>query len=406
MWGQTAVTTPLQVGFALIDYHVDEGGLATIQVTLNMTSTETVTVTYTTEQADSLNRALIDRDFTPASGELTFAPGVTEQTFTVPTLQDIKYEGEEVLRLRLSDPQNAELGYAYRARLYIASDDLFNPLLLDDFEIFPYPFKIQGGLILEHAGDRRGGCHGAARAGRHTSTSWRWRMVPGRSCWRRRCRASAAPSPWRRIGAQHEQLCLLVLRHEQRADRSPSSCRRTASPILARRAGPWCGAMSSTAWLAAHPRRANGRTRSATASTRPTTAGATASWSTTPPAPENSATDGTGSLVITAQEIDPATTELECWYGPCEYTSARLVSAQKFEMAYGRVEARMKLPYGQGLWPAFWMLGSDIGEAGWPTCGEIDIMEHIGSIPDTVYGTIHGPGYSGGAGIGGSYTLD
>lgn len=122
--------------------------------------------------------------------------------------------------------------------------------------------------------------------------------------------------------------------------------------------------------------------------------------------PENSATDGSGSLVITAQEIDSTTTELECWYGPCEYTSARLISSQKFEMAYGRVEARLKLPYGQGLWPAFWMLGNDIGEVGWPTCGEIDIMEHIGSIPDTSYGTIHGPGYSGGAGIGGSYTLE
>jgi beta-glucanase (GH16 family) len=121
-------------------------------------------------------------------------------------------------------------------------------------------------------------------------------------------------------------------------------------------------------------------------------------------APENSATDGAGNLVITAQKIDPTTTALKCWYGPCKYTSARLVSAQKFEMTYGRIEARMKLPYGQGLWPAFWMLGTDIGDVGWPNCGEIDIMEHIGKVQDTVYGTIHGPGYCG-VGIGGSYTL-
>ena len=64
--------------------------------------------------------------------------------------------------------------------------------------------------------------------------------------------------------------------------------------------------------------------------------------------------------------------------------------------AYGRFEARIKIPRGQGMWPAFWMLGDDIGSAGWPNSGEIDIMENIGSEPNTVHGTMHGPGYSGG----------
>ncbi|WP_254662962.1 glycoside hydrolase family 16 protein [Haladaptatus sp. W1] len=64
---------------------------------------------------------------------------------------------------------------------------------------------------------------------------------------------------------------------------------------------------------------------------------------------------------------------------------------------------RAKLPYGQGIWPAIWMLGSDIGSVGWPDCGEIDIMELIGSDPDIVHGTVHGPD-SGGAGVGGSYS--
>ncbi len=59
----------------------------------------------------------------------------------------------------------------------------------------------------------------------------------------------------------------------------------------------------------------------------------------------------------------------------------------------------MKLPFGQGIWPAFWMLGADIGTAGWPRCGEIDIMENIGKEPSVVHGTVHGPGYSGGSGI-------
>jgi beta-glucanase (GH16 family) len=77
----------------------------------------------------------------------------------------------------------------------------------------------------------------------------------------------------------------------------------------------------------------------------------------------------------------------------------------KFEHTKGRFEARIQIPKGQGLWPAFWMLGNDIGTAGWPTCGEIDIMENIGKEPSTVHGTIHGPGYSGGNGIGAPDTL-
>lgn len=82
------------------------------------------------------------------------------------------------------------------------------------------------------------------------------------------------------------------------------------------------------------------------------------------------------------------------------YTSGRLKTQGKFSQAYGRFEARIKIPRGQGLWPAFWMLGDDVDKAGWPACGEIDIMENIGKEPALVHGTIHGPGYSGANGIG------
>ena len=82
------------------------------------------------------------------------------------------------------------------------------------------------------------------------------------------------------------------------------------------------------------------------------------------------------------------------------YTSARLKTQGKFSQAYGRFEARIKIPRGQGIWPAFWMLGDDVDKAGWPACGEIDIMENIGKEPSLVHGTIHGPGYSGAKGIG------
>ncbi|WP_033221966.1 glycoside hydrolase family 16 protein [Kitasatospora phosalacinea] len=117
----------------------------------------------------------------------------------------------------------------------------------------------------------------------------------------------------------------------------------------------------------------------------------------------NAALDGQGHLVITAKRsTDPG---LSCWYGTCQYTSARLNTSRTFTQAYGHFESRIKIPRGQGIWPAFWMLGNDLGTVGWPTSGELDIMENIGREPGTVHGTIHGPGYSGAAGIGAPYSL-
>lgn len=87
------------------------------------------------------------------------------------------------------------------------------------------------------------------------------------------------------------------------------------------------------------------------------------------------------------------------------YTSAKIVTKGKFEKKYGRFEARIKLPWGRGLWPAFWMLGSNIDQVSWPQCGEIDIMEYLGNRPTSIFGTVHGPGYSGGASISKTYTL-
>ncbi|WP_396143598.1 family 16 glycosylhydrolase [Flavobacterium sp.] len=97
------------------------------------------------------------------------------------------------------------------------------------------------------------------------------------------------------------------------------------------------------------------------------------------------------------------------------YTSARILTKGKYDTKYGRIEARIKLPRGKGIWPAFWMLGSNIETAieipdnpntvAWPQCGEIDIMEYLGNKPTEFFGTVHGPGYSGGASIGKTYTL-
>lgn len=81
------------------------------------------------------------------------------------------------------------------------------------------------------------------------------------------------------------------------------------------------------------------------------------------------------------------------------FTSARIKTQGLFEQEYGRFEARIKLPWGPGIWPAFWMLGSDIETVDWPQCGEIDVMEYRGQEPNLIHGSVHGPGYSGGAAI-------
>jgi beta-glucanase (GH16 family) len=112
--------------------------------------------------------------------------------------------------------------------------------------------------------------------------------------------------------------------------------------------------------------------------------------------PENVGLDGSGNLVITA---------LNQPFGGANYSSARLKTQGLFSQKYGRFEAKIKTPYGPGIWPAFWMLGENINEVLWPLCGEIDIMELRGQAPNTMHGTVHGPGYFGGNSVGKSYSL-
>ncbi len=88
------------------------------------------------------------------------------------------------------------------------------------------------------------------------------------------------------------------------------------------------------------------------------------------------------------------------------YTSTRMKTESNFSVQYGKIEARIKFPYGKGLWPAFWMLGTNIRYVGWPMCGEIDIVEFLGHDKWTVYGTLHGPGYHGSSAIGGKIRLE
>ena len=108
---------------------------------------------------------------------------------------------------------------------------------------------------------------------------------------------------------------------------------------------------------------------------------------------ENAHLDGLGHLVIRVNSTNAG------------YTSARLKTRGLFDARYGLLRSRIKLPAGQGLWPAFWMLGSGFTGANWPDCGEIDVMENVGRDPSTVHGSVHGPGYSGGGALSAAYTL-
>lgn len=109
--------------------------------------------------------------------------------------------------------------------------------------------------------------------------------------------------------------------------------------------------------------------------------------------PSNISLNGNGQLAIVGKPVPPV---LKCYYAACRYTSAKITTRGKLVVSpAGKVEARIKLPEGQGLWPAFWMLGSTCPQVGWPDCGELDIMESKGSLPTLSSSAMHGPGYSG-----------
>lgn len=105
-----------------------------------------------------------------------------------------------------------------------------------------------------------------------------------------------------------------------------------------------------------------------------------------------------GKLIITARKVNDGK-------AAGSYTSARMISKGKKEFTYGRYEIRAKLPSGTGIWPAIWMLGSNINTHGWPACGEIDIMEYVGYQPDVVHATVHTTAGSGSNGDGSSVSL-
>jgi beta-glucanase (GH16 family) len=389
----TAPIRPLTVGFSAINFPVNEGATATVTAKLSKPASDPVTVNYTTKPSP----ARAGRDYTPVAGTLTFAPNVTQQSFSVPTFDDGKYEGTRGVQVELSNPTGgAALGIPPVARVSIQDNETYDPTLLDDFETYPYlwssegrtvlvnpeiaagsPFALPGQSAYEHVllADQKYGWRGTD-FGRQFAIGQDWSDAAGLSFWY--------------YGQRSGRAIDVKLQNSQRADEAnPSKWKLAWNDEFSSRAGTppdadtW-GREIGDGVAIGNPGWGNDELEYYTDSTA------------------NAATDGRGNLVITARAADGTQ---QCYYGPCKYTSARLLSKNRFEVAYGRIEARIKVPRGSGLWPAFWMLGTDIDQVNWPQTGEIDIMENVGRLPNEVFGTLHGPGYSGGQSYGRSYDL-
>ena len=386
-----APVKPLTVGFNAIDYKVTEGGTATITAKLSKPFSATVTVEYKT----SFGLAVANRDYTPVSGTLTFAPNTTLKSFTVQTIDDAKYQGERGVLVELSDPTGgAALGIPTLARLDILDNESYDTTLLDDFESYPYLWTVDKktaasipeiaagtSLAVPGQGAYEHVLQTVQKSGKGTYNFSR--TFPVGQDWS----ASGGVSFWY-YGRNTNKDILLSLDNNPAIGAPPSwtlvwSDEFDGRPGTAPNASVWGQEVGDGT--------VNGIPGWGNSELEYYTGGAS-----------NVATDGLGNLNITIKKADGS---LTCYYGPCEYTSARLLTKNRFEVAYGRVEARIKVPAGSGLWPAFWMLGTDIDQVNWPQTGEIDIMENVGRVPNEVFGTLHGPGYSGGQSYGKSYDL-
>jgi beta-glucanase (GH16 family) len=479
----------LTVSFASNDFEIEEGTSGAITVKLNRAMNEDdpaqVSVDYSVETIVPVE----GRDFLPvAPGTFTFVNGgATEQSFDIVTLDDSKWEPTERLILRLSNPVDVPLGAVPQASASIIDNDPYDPLLLDDFESYPYLWVSSDAVTLDNpelaAGDPV--------------------AVPGQGDFERVLEARTA-LPLRIDGAicnkgngvipvmllstdnfdattvDHTTVTLgdaseihvdkktgEAKRHEEDADGDGdidlvfhfrfNETGLECDPDVVPFSGQTFDGQSITAFGRDFPIGQDwsrteamsfwyyglGTGEDVTVELRdnrapdPGPAGWSLVWSDefnepagTPPnpdnwgyelgdgtvngipgwgndelqyytdSPDNAATDGQGNLVVTAE----AATGEQCYYGECEYTSARLVTTKRAEFAYGRIESRVLVPDGEdGLWPAFWSLGTDIDLVDWPQTGEIDIMEYVSRIPDEIFGTIHGPGYSGGNAYGDTF---
>jgi len=384
----TRTAQQLRVSFSAYGYATGEGTPATVRLTLNDAAALPVTVTWAITDVT----AHVGVDYAgPLSGQAVFAPGALVVTLTVDTYANSPVAPNRSAAMSLSAPVNAALGYRATAPLTIRDTSLPDPAMIDDFEAGIPPalsrnanMQVAPLQVLTGTANARPGQDAV-----NTVLSATYDIPNGQSGILTRAFATSRDwsayntlSFWFKGNGGGRPIKVNLLDNAQ-PDPGPGAWSLAWSDEFNGPAGSppdpnnWGYDLGGGGWgNAEYEYYTNSR--------------------------DNSALDGSGNLTITARPS--SSSELQCWNGQCQYTSARLLSKNKQEFAYGRIEARLKLPFGQGIWPAFWMLGGNIDTVNWPNSGEIDIMEHVGKEPNNVYGTIHGPGYSGANGIGKVFT--
>ena len=381
----------LTVGFDGVDTSAVEGNAATVRVRLSTTSESAVTARV----RSTTGTARPGVDYTPIDTIVSIPAGSREATVTVPTIDNGSFQGERGVVLELSDVSGAELGRPPLTRVLVTDDESRPAVEVADFEGSSLAWSPAAGTTASEivvAQDEA-----LAQAGQ-SGPEGVLELTKGRG----RSRTAGVRFPSIQDWSTNAGLSLSYYGQNTGRDVSVQLGQATADPT----------AGNSRRWRLVWADEFNAKRGSAPDSTKWTneigdgTIIGKPGWGNDElqyytAGSANAAHDGRGNLVVTTKEnTDP---DLMCYYGPCKYTSARLVGQYKAEFEYGRIEARLRVPTGDGIWPAFWALGSDISVNPWPASGEIDIMENVGRDPNVLFGTIHGPGYSGGQSYGGTH---
>lgn len=382
---------PLEFNLDKQLYTAREGGNGKITVELSKLSEEETFIDFSIAEG----YAVIEQDYFLETGTLTFAPGETAATLEIEAVDDLIYEGPEQFVVTLHNPIGATLGAFRRAVITIRDNDTLDPNLLANFENPPglvassgmelSLIQVQETALLSFDGQI--GWNSVLKANAVGRDSNFGRTFPAPEDWS----GYDGIQLWVYGQNSGDQLTFDVLLSKDQ--------QQTQDLVLVwsdEFEGPLNQSPNFLVW---NPELGDGKLNNLEGWGNAELEHYTGN-------PENVALDGNGNLVITAKKVDLDTSPLQCWYGLCEYTSARLITKDRVEFQYGRIEARIKLPIGNGLWPAFWMLGSNIDEDGWPQSGEIDIMEYLGSKPDRVGAALHGPGYFGAGNIGATFVLE
>jgi beta-glucanase (GH16 family) len=384
---------PVEVKFSETSFSAKETGVATIRLELNKPADDVVSVRYYTIEGD----ATPGRDFILPGDTVEFEPGEMKQSFKIEIIDDAISEGNEQTLIVLTNPTGAALNPQARAVLTIRDNEPVDADLLLDFNHVP-PFISDEGVTLstievpvdsELALPDQLDAENILVVDSQVESSFS-RLYAESQDWSEKTGLSF----WFYGSNSGDTITMELLDNHTTAtdDVLPENWQLIWSDEFDDPVGTMPDALI---W---QPEIGDGMLNGLTG-------WGNAELEYYTDSSENTSADGEGNLVITARKIDAESSNLLCWYGPCEYTSARLITRDRLELEYGRVEARIKLPSGQGLWSAFWLLGNNLDEVSWPQSGEIDILENIGREPATAYGTLHGPGYSGSEGIGAGYDL-